>query len=149
MGPRLRDVLPRRAEKNRVLYLCGGRRNPGSEQRAQGPHPSAASLVSTTRVLHVGATHLGETPDPSPPSPGRVPDLSSALNRQLELPVVRCACECVSMQTHMHQVMGEDTRSVRGGWCSGGFETRACNFSACRYFSPSLSLSLLPSLRTI
>lgn len=29
--------------KNRVLYLCGGRRNPGSEQRAQDPHPPAAS----------------------------------------------------------------------------------------------------------
>lgn len=124
----------------------------GGETQAQSRGHKTPTLpppapISTTRVLHVGATHLGETPDPSPPSPGREPDLSSALNCQLELPVIRCACVCVSMHTHVHQVMGEDTRSVRGGWCSGGFETRACNFSTCRYFSPSLSLSLsfLPS----
>lgn len=52
-----------------------------------------------------------KTSDPSPPSPGREPDLSSALNCQLEL--LRSGVRvCVSMHTHA-PAAGEDTRPVR------------------------------------
>ena len=151
MGPRLngiRGVLPRRGERKQSPIPVWREEKP--RLRAEGTRPSplpANSPISTPRVLQVGATHLGETSDPSPPSPGRVPDLSLVLNHQLE--VFMCVCVCAPAHTYTCQVMREDTHSTRGSWCSGGLETRACNFSTCRYFSPSLCLPLLPSLRTI
>lgn len=102
VGPRLnaiRDVLPRRTERKQSPIPVWREEEP--RLRAEGTRPSplpAASPMSIPRVLHVGATHLGETSDPSPPSPGRVPDLSLALNHQLE--VCMCVCVCVHLHTH-------------------------------------------------
>ena len=104
VGPRLngiRDVLPRRAERKQSPIPVWREEKP--RLRAEGTRPSpvpANSPISTPRVLQVGATHLAETSDPSPPSPGRVPDLSLALNHQLE--VFMCVCVCVCTCTHIH-----------------------------------------------
>ena len=82
--------------ESRVPYLCGGRRNPGSEQRAQDPPP----CPPTAPYQPLGFSRWGPLIWVKPLIPA--PHLQAECLTSVEYSINKWRCSCVCVCVHLH-----------------------------------------------